>query len=236
VYIVIPGRTNQWQQTTGQPGDEGGSAVVRELDQLRKKVKELTLRLEREARARKLDARLAALAKKAREQLTGGIKALREQGRKLASQLKSTLGDAGKREQALQEARAKVGELKVELGRKTEHLRRKSGELKKLAGESAHRAAAIIRGDAEHATEPVEVSHTARRHPRSCVRRAIRATSQHQMAKRKTEEESLAQRKPDAAQLPKVEIDFETLVAAGIAAAIIRSPNRRRKPRSNPAR
>jgi len=49
------------------------------------------------------------------------------------------------------------------------------------------------------------------------------------MAKRKTEEESLAQRKPDAAQLPKVEIDFETLVAAGIAAAIIRSPNRRRK-------
>jgi len=49
------------------------------------------------------------------------------------------------------------------------------------------------------------------------------------MAKRKTEEESLAQRKPDAPQLPKVEIDFETLVAAGIAAAIIRSPNRRRK-------
>jgi len=56
------------------------------------------------------------------------------------------------------------------------------------------------------------------------------------MAKRKTEEESLAQRKPDAAQLPKVEIDFETLVAAGIAAAIIRSPKKRRNPRSNPAR
>jgi hypothetical protein len=35
-----------------------------------------------------------------------------------------------------------------------------------------------------------------------------------------TEEESLAQRKPDASQLPKVETDFETLVAAGIAAAI----------------
>jgi len=56
------------------------------------------------------------------------------------------------------------------------------------------------------------------------------------MAKRKTEEESLAQRKPDAPQLPKVEIDFETLVAAGIAAAIIRSPKKRRNPRSNPAR
>ena len=78
---------------------------MRELDQLRKKVKELTLRLEREAKARKLDARLAAVPKKAREQLTRESKALREQGRKLASQLKSTLGDAGKREQALQEAR-----------------------------------------------------------------------------------------------------------------------------------
>ncbi len=137
-------------------GRSAGGAVARELDQLRKKVKELTLRLEREAKARKLDARLAAVAKKAREQLTREIKALQEQGRKLASQLKSTLGDASKREQALQEARAKVGELKMELGRKTEHLRRKSGEIKKLAEESAHRAAAIIRGDAEHATEPVE--------------------------------------------------------------------------------
>jgi hypothetical protein len=55
------------------------------------------------------------------------------------------------------------------------------------------------------------------------------------MAKQKTEEESLAQGKPAAPQLPKVEIDFETLVAAGIAAAVIRSPKKRRKPRSNPA-
>jgi hypothetical protein len=49
------------------------------------------------------------------------------------------------------------------------------------------------------------------------------------MAKRKTEEESLAQRKPDAAQLPKVEIDFETLVAAGIAATIRGNSSQRRK-------
>jgi chromosome segregation ATPase len=138
-----------------------GSAVARELDQLRKKVKELTLRLRSEAKARKLDAQLAAVAKKGREQLTGEIKALREQGRKLGSQLKSTLGDASKRERALQEARAKVGELKVELGRKTADLRRKSKELKKLAEESAHRAAAIIRGDTEHATEPVEAEPAA---------------------------------------------------------------------------
>ena len=136
-------------------GRSAGSAAARELDQLRKKVKELTLRLQREAKARKLDSQLAAVAKKAREQLTREIRVLREQGRKLGSQLKSTLGDASKRERALQGARAKVGELKMELGRKTEDLRRKSGELKKLAEESAHRAAAIIRGDAEHAREPV---------------------------------------------------------------------------------
>jgi hypothetical protein len=83
------------------------STVTRELDQLRKKVKELPIRLEREVKARKLDARLAAETKKAREQMTREIKTLREQARKLASQLKSTLGDAGKRDQALKEARAK---------------------------------------------------------------------------------------------------------------------------------
>ena len=46
------------------------------------------------------------------------------------------------------------------------------------------------------------------------------------MAKRKTEEESPAQRKPDAPKLAKVKIDFETLVAAGIAAtpACMREP------------
>jgi hypothetical protein len=48
-------------------GRSAGSAVARELDQLRKKVKELTLRLEREAKARKLDAQLTAVAKKGRE-------------------------------------------------------------------------------------------------------------------------------------------------------------------------
>jgi DNA repair exonuclease SbcCD ATPase subunit len=137
------------------------STVTRELDQLRKKVKELTLKLEREVKARKLDARLAAETKKAREQMTREIKTLREQARKLTSQLKSTLGDAIKRDQALKEARAKVVELKLELGRKTAELRRKSGELRKLAEESAHRAAAIIRADAQHATEPVEAEPAA---------------------------------------------------------------------------
>ena len=142
------------QPGSGKQGT--GNAVARELDQLRKKVKELTFKLEREAKARKLDARLAAEAKSARAQLSKELTALRAQGRKLAAQLKSTLGDAGKREQALKEARTKVVELKAEPGRKIADLRRKSGELKQLAEESAHRAAAIIRGDAQHAAKPLE--------------------------------------------------------------------------------
>ena len=142
------------KRSTG--GRSASGAVARQLDQLRKKVKELTLKLEREVKARKLDARLAAETKKVREQMTREIKTLREQARKLASQVKSTLGDASKRDQALKEARVKVAELKLELGRKTADLRRKSAELTKLAGESAHRAAAIIRSDAPLATGPVE--------------------------------------------------------------------------------
>jgi len=126
-----------------------GGAVARELDQLKKKVKELTLRLEQEIKTRKLDARLAEEAKKLSEKLSKETKILREQGSKLASQLKSTLGDASKRDQAIKEAHTKIAELKDDLGRKTADLKRKSGELKKLAKESAHRAATIIRGNAE---------------------------------------------------------------------------------------
>jgi ABC-type transporter Mla subunit MlaD len=126
-----------------------GGAVARELDQLKKKVKELTLRLEHEVKTRKLDARLAEKAKKLGEQLSKETKILREQGRKLASQLKSTLSDASRRDQALKETHAKIAELKDELGRKTADVKRKSGELKQLAKESAHRAATIIRGKAK---------------------------------------------------------------------------------------
>ena len=123
-----------------------GRAVARELDQLKKKVKELALRLEREAKARELAARLAVVAKKAREQLTREIKALREQGRKMASELKSAITDANKRKQTVEEARGKIAELRTELARRTADLKHKSEELKKLARESAHRAAVIISG------------------------------------------------------------------------------------------
>jgi chromosome segregation ATPase len=132
-----------------------GRIVARELDLLKKKVKELTLRLERQAKARTLEAQLDAEAKKSRVRLAKEMTAVREHGRKLASQLKAALGDASKRDQTLKEARAKVAELKEELGHKTADLRRKSGELNKLAEEAAHRAAAIMRGDAQRTAAPV---------------------------------------------------------------------------------
>ena len=138
-----------------------GSAVARELDLLRKKVKDLTVRLEREAKARRLDVQLAAGAKKAREGLTRQVKALREQGRKLALELKSTLGDADKRKQALNEARDKITNLRAQLACKTSELKRKSEELKKLAAESAHRAAEIMRGEGQPAAEPARTETTA---------------------------------------------------------------------------
>jgi DNA repair exonuclease SbcCD ATPase subunit len=142
-------------------GRSASNTVSREADQLRKKVKELVLKLEREVKARKFDIRLAAEAKRTREHMTKEIKTLQEQARRLASQLKSTLSDADKREQVLKEARTKLTEFKLELGRKTVELRRKSGELKKLAEESAHRAAAIIRADLPDAAEPVETEPAA---------------------------------------------------------------------------
>ena len=142
-----------------------GSAVARELDRLSKKVKDLTPRLQREVKARRLDVRLAAEAKKAREQLTRQVKALREQGRKLASELKSTLGDADKRKRALNEARGKITDLRAQLARKTGELKRKAEELKKLAAESAHRAAEIMRSDGQPAIEPAPTEPTAPSEP-----------------------------------------------------------------------
>jgi hypothetical protein len=111
-------------QSSGKPGV--GRAVVRELDQLRKKVKGLTLRLEREVRARELATRLATEAKKAREQLSRETKALRDPGGRMAVDLRATITDANKREQALQEARRKITDLRANLARQTTDLRRKS--------------------------------------------------------------------------------------------------------------
>ena len=132
--------------------------AMKQLEILRKTVKGLRIKLEREIRSRKIEARVKGEAQKARAQLASQIAALRDQGRKLASELKSALGDASKRDAARQQALAKIAELKAEYGKKTAEMRsqlsrttadlaRKSEELKKLAGETAQRAVGIIRGD-----------------------------------------------------------------------------------------
>lgn len=139
-----------------------------QLDVLRKRVRELAVKLEREARAHKLEARLKSEMKKAHAQLSSQMKAMRDQGRKIATELKAALGDANKREAARKEALKRIealkaeyakksamlkaeytrrtSELKSELSQTAAELSRKSDELRKLAAESAHRAVEIIRG------------------------------------------------------------------------------------------
>ena len=129
-----------------------------QLQHLRKTIKGLKVRLEREMKARKVEARVVSEAKKARAQLASQIAALRDHGRKLASELKAALGDANKREAARKQALDKIAELKAEYAKKsadfrseltraTSDLAHKTEELRKLAGEAAHRAVGIIRGE-----------------------------------------------------------------------------------------
>jgi hypothetical protein len=142
----------------------GANPALRQVEQLRKSVKILKLKLEREMKARKLEARVKSEAKAAGAKLSTQLKSLRDQGKKLAVELKSALSDSKKREAARKEALAKIAELKAqyaktstglkaELSQKTAELRRKSEELMKLAGQSAHRAAEIIRSEEHHPAE-----------------------------------------------------------------------------------
>lgn len=117
-----------------------------QLMQLRSMVSQLRDRIEKEAHARKLDSRLISEAKRARDEIVRQVTSLRDQGKKLAEQLQSTLTDAKKREKARQDAVAIVTELRDELARKTEDLRLKTLELRDLAQESAQRAREIIQG------------------------------------------------------------------------------------------
>jgi chromosome segregation ATPase len=117
-----------------------------QLEQLRAMVSQLRARIEKEAHARKLDSRLINEAKRARDEIVRQVTSLRDQGKKLAEQVQSTLTDAKKREKARQDALAIVTELREELARRTEDLRLKTVELRNLAQESAHRAREIIQG------------------------------------------------------------------------------------------
>ena len=142
-----------------------------QLDILRRRVRELAVKLEREARARKLEARIKSEVQKAHSELRSQLKMLQVRGRKIATELRSAIGDANKREAARKEALRKIeglraeyskksaalraeytkrtSELKSDLSRTAAELSRKSDELRKLAAESAHRAVEIIRSS-EH--------------------------------------------------------------------------------------
>jgi chromosome segregation ATPase len=130
-------------------------AATGQFDSLRKTVTDLRTRLEKELKARKIEARILAEARKAREQLNSQVKVLRQQGSKLAGDLKSALSDSKQYEKARAQAHKKIDQLKSELSAKTGELMRKSEELKKLAEESAHRAAEIIRREEQTQAEPV---------------------------------------------------------------------------------
>jgi chromosome segregation ATPase len=137
---------------TKRKSSKSSSGTSAQVRQLRATIKQLRTRLERESRARKFEARVVADTRKARAQVLKQMDALRQQGRKLATQLKGALTDAGRREQARKDALAKIAELRAEVARRGEEVRRKSIELKNLAVESAERARAIIASDAPGAS------------------------------------------------------------------------------------
>jgi len=129
-----------------KPSASGGVSAVAsaQLKQLRKTVDHLTNRLQKEATARAAASTLVAEAKKVRQVLTGQMKMLRDEGGRLAKELKRALGDADKREAARRQALDKIAELRSELAHRTDELKRKSEELARLAIDSAGRAKDII--------------------------------------------------------------------------------------------
>jgi len=128
------------------------AASPSQLDQLRSMVSQLRKRIEDEARARKLNTRLIEEARRARDEVMRHITTLRDQGKNLAEQVRSTLTDAKKREKARQDAMAAVAELREELTRRTEEVRLKTLELRDLAQESAMRARDVIMGTSHEPT------------------------------------------------------------------------------------
>ncbi len=127
-----------------------------QLKQLRKTVDQLKSRLEKEASARTAASTVIAEAKKAREALMGQMKTLRDEGSRLAKELKRALGDADKREAGRRQAVDKLAELRADLAHRTEELKRKSEELARLVMDSAGRAKDIImsEGAATSASAP----------------------------------------------------------------------------------
>ncbi len=134
-------------RSSGSRPRGAASAPASQLKQLRATVQELRAKLVQAAEKRRLDSRLLNEAKRARDEVSRQVKALREQGRKLAGELRKALTESDRRRKAREQALAKVAGLKAELARKTEVLKHKSHELGQFARESAQRARAIVRAE-----------------------------------------------------------------------------------------
>jgi chromosome segregation ATPase len=141
-------------KTTAQVGIPAMASA--QLKQLRKTVKQLKSRLEKEAERHTAAAKVITEAKKAREGLMLQMKMLRDEGSRLTKELKRALGDADKREAARRQAVGKIAELRAELTHRTEELKRKSEELARLAIDSAGRAKEIIMSPGATTASPPE--------------------------------------------------------------------------------
>jgi predicted nuclease with TOPRIM domain len=127
-----------------KPAKSAKSGSPGRIAQLEAMVGKLRLSLVAEAKRRKLDQRVVAEAKRARDAVAKQMSALRVQGSKLAAQIKHAANENRTLEQARKAALAKVEELRAELHEKSEEVRRTSAELAKLARESATRAREIV--------------------------------------------------------------------------------------------
>ncbi len=129
---------------TVKSGKSAKSPAPGRIARLEAMVGKLRASLVTEAQRRKLDQRVVAEAKRARDAVARQISALRAQGLKLAAQIKRAAHENRTLEQARRTALAKVEELRAELHDKSEEVRRTSAELAKLARESATRAREIV--------------------------------------------------------------------------------------------
>jgi chromosome segregation ATPase len=126
-------------------GAKTAKVASKQLNQLKLTIKGLKNRLVREVRRRRVDAKLMATARKARQAVNQQVTKLRVEGRKLAGDLKATAGKVKRHERASRDAQSQVKTLNAQLKRKDQELARKSAEIERLSKElEKQRAAAPV--------------------------------------------------------------------------------------------
>lgn len=138
------GKTRLKKARTGKSARSVKPAATGRIAQLEAMVRKLRATLLTEAQRRKLDQRIAAEAKRARDAVTRQMSALRTHGAKLAAQIKRAATENHSLERARRAALARTEELRAELHEKGEEVRRTSAELAKLARDSAAHAREIV--------------------------------------------------------------------------------------------